>query len=268
MSNAHPHRGRQAALAALAIAVPMALVAGGSAATAQVGPVFAEAYRLVDTWTSREPSSAVPRMADPRGVDVSPDGAVFVVDRGPGVILQLDGSGLVADRWPARPGTGMLLDVAASSDRVFVIGTGRLEVRSRDGSVVAEVDMPGATGVAAGSDGRAYVVRRTGFDLQAETVVEVVDRDGRSLDAWSASPFVIVSPQGLCVGPGERVFLAADGAVYVFEAGRVAGGKTDGDQADVVGRLDRRRADGGGARRKIETYLAGALQAERPTHTM
>lgn len=26
--------------------------------------------------------------------------------------------------------------------------------------------------------------------------------------------------------------------------------------------------DGGGARRKIETYLAGALQAERPTHTM
>lgn len=26
--------------------------------------------------------------------------------------------------------------------------------------------------------------------------------------------------------------------------------------------------DGGNARRKIETYLAGALQAERPTHTM
>lgn len=26
--------------------------------------------------------------------------------------------------------------------------------------------------------------------------------------------------------------------------------------------------DGGGARNKIETYLAGALKAERPTHTM
>jgi len=265
----HP---RSVALRTVAVALATA-----TAALAPAGPAsgpgharepFTEGYRLVDTWTARPPSAGVPHFELPLGVDVSPDGLVYAVDRDRHAVIVLDAAGRVGGGWPADGATGALRDVAVSTERVLVLGAGRGEVRARDGALLTTVDLPGATGVAMGPDGRAYVVRRTGADLQSDTVIDILDRDGRTVDSWSSQPFVIVAPRGMAVASDGRVFLAADGAVYVFIDGAISGGlrlpegTPEGEVHDVaVDREGRLFAVQGGATRRLVVWETAAGRA-------
>lgn len=225
---------RRLALAGLAAALLGPFL--GEGAEAQTS--FTEGYRLVDTWTSRDPAGTVARFRRPAGVDVSPDDAVYAVDQDARAVVRLDASGRVTGGWSPESTLGALRDVAASADRVYVVGTNRVEVRTRDGALVASVSMPGASGVAVASNGRAFVARRTGTDLQSATLIDILDADGNTIETWRSTPFVIVSPRGLDVAADGRVYLAADGAVYVFANGGVVGGLRVPDRVDSGEVLD------------------------------
>ncbi len=179
-----------------------------------------EGYRLVDTWTSREAVNSVPRFKKPGGVDVAADETVYAVDSQLNQVYHLDAGGQVLQRWDTDPAVGSPLDVAASVDRVYVVGTEGGEVRNRTGALQRTFQGSGFKGVAVGPDRRVYLSRVTQAGGTPTGVVELRDVDGNVLGApWKSDIFPMRATFGLDVGLDGRVYIAADGGVYVFDAG-------------------------------------------------
>lgn len=212
------------ALTATSLAV--AALAGGAAArgatTGAPAQLPSQGYRLVDTWTSREAVNSVPRFKKPGGVDVAADDTLYAVDSQLSQVYHLDSSGQVLRRWDANPAVGTPLDVAVSVDRVYVVGTQGGEVRNRSGVLQSTFQGSGFKGVAVGPDRRVYVSRVTQAGGTPTGVIEIRDADGNVLGApWKSDIFPIRAAFGLDVGPDGRVYVAADGGVYVFDAGNL-----------------------------------------------
>ena len=192
---------------------------------------FSEGYVLVDTWTSREPSSQVPRFARPQGMDVleADDPAaggragVYVVDGDARNLLLLDSSGAVVRRWAVDTAVPRPFDVAVTTQRILVVGRNTGQVWDHDGRVLRTLSLPGVSGAAAGPGGHFYIARHTGGS-SGETQIVILSADGDVVETWSDDPLVIVTPRGLDVTSEGRVYLAGDGAVYVFEDGHITGG--------------------------------------------
>jgi Mg-chelatase subunit ChlD len=193
---------------------------GGALAQA---PLPSEGYRLVDTWITRDPQTTVPKFKKPAGLDVAGDDTVFVAD---GVLKQayhLSSTGQVLRRWDVDRAVGTPLDVAASVDRVYVVGDAGGEVRSRVGALLKTFAATDLKGVAVGPDRRVYLSRLLQEGGTPLGVVEIRDVDGNLLGApWRSAAFPVRSTFGLDVGPDGRVYVAADGAVYVYKDGDVA----------------------------------------------
>jgi len=218
---------------------------------------FGEAYHLVDTWTTRSPSSDVPRLIDPAGLDVGADDVVVVADRGTGDVVRLTSSGRVLDSWTVSDAVSPPRDIAVAADRTLVLGRDAAELRDGDGTLLRTVALPGATGIAAGPDGRFYAPRRILGGGRSDTVITIVGRDGDEQGFIEDDPLVVLSPTGIDVADDGDIYLAADGAIYVFEGGRISRGLRvphayeGGDIVDVAvdgqGRVF--GLQGGGARR-------------------
>ncbi len=210
-------------LFALTLLAVLALALGARApvpATAQTLPT--EGYRLVATWKTTSPSSAVPQIDRPLGLDVAEDNTIYVVDSRDNQVYHLNSQGGRITDWQVTViPTGNVIDVAVSSDRVYVLAASGGGIYRRDGTLVRAWSVSGGQGVAFGPDRRVYVSRVA----QGRAVIEVFDVDGNRLETWRDDNFSILSAYGLDVGADGRVYLAADGSVYVFSPNGSGGGR-------------------------------------------
>jgi Ca-activated chloride channel homolog len=206
--------GTTALLLASSAALPRAVRAQG--------PLPTEGYRLVDTWTTRDPQTTVPKFKKPGGVDVASDDTVYVADSQLKQAYHLSSTGQVLSRWDVDRAVGTPLDVAVSVDRVYVVGDAGGEVRSRAGALLRTFSATGLKGVAVGPDRRVYLSRLLQQGGTPVGVVEIRDVDANVLGSpWQSTTFPIRSTFGLDVGPDGRVYVAADGAVYVYKDGDI-----------------------------------------------
>lgn len=235
------------ASAILAILVLLALPAaaldplGPPAAWAQERPP--EAYRLADTWASSPQRPRPPgEISGPAGLDVAPDGRVYVADETEGVIhvLGSDGSGIARVGGPGT-GPGQLRgprDVAEADGRLYVAdaGNGRVQVfDAASGAFLAAWPGLGSpTGIAAEGD------RVFASDPERARIL-LLDRAGQLLEQWGPDgqrPVALERPMGLDLRDG-RLYVADAGALRVLvlddegallDAFDRAGGNTDYDR--------------------------------------
>ena len=206
---------RIAALTALALGTTLAL--GGTApATAQ----GLEGYRLVDTWTTRQPEG-IAEFGTPSGVDVAPDGTIYVADSGRRVVHKLTSDGLLVDAWDVAPGGDRPFDVATTGDRVFTAAVNDGQILGATGAPSGGWAVEGMTGLATGPDRTLYVARLEPGPFGLQPVIDLRDAGGNLRETWSEDRTFIQHSCGLDVGPDGRVYLAADGAIYVWRDGAI-----------------------------------------------
>jgi len=208
-----PTRERPSAWIPIAAVAALALVVGASTDAAAQQPLT-EGYRLVATWRTTVPTNTVPPMDRPLGLDVAADNTVYVADSRRNGVYRLAATGEALAFWAAG-GIGSVIDVATSSDRMYVLGQTAGSIHRLDGTFVRAWPISGGQGVAFGPDRRVYVSRME----QGRAVVDVFDVDGNRLETWRDDRFPILSVFGLDVGPDGKVYLAGDGTVYIFSPG-------------------------------------------------
>jgi Mg-chelatase subunit ChlD len=214
-------RARVLATGLLAVAGLLGLAGLTRGASAQA-PLPTEGYRLADTWLTRDPVNSVAKFEKPVGLAVAADDNVYIADARLKQVYQLANGGQVVRKWDVDARVGTPIDVTVSSDRVYVVGDAGGEVRSRAGALIRTFTVSGARGVAIGPDRRLFVSRVGQVGGQPTGLVDVRDVDGNVLGApWQDPTFPMRAVFGLDVGPNGRVYLAADGAVYVLDDGRV-----------------------------------------------
>lgn len=206
---------------ALALLAGLILAIGArQPAPAEAQTPLPEGYRLVATWKTTAPSSAFPQMDRPLGIDVADDNTIYVADSRRNQVYHLNDQGGRITDW-SDGSIGSLVDIVASSDRVYILGQTAGVIRRRDGTLVKPWPVAGGQGVAFGPDRRVYVSRV----VQGRGVIEVYDVDGNKLETWKDDNYSILSAYGLDVGSDGRVYLAADGAVYIFSPNGSGGGR-------------------------------------------
>ncbi len=215
-------------LVACLLATGLWLQAAGAQAQGQPS----EGYRLVDTWTTTTAGLEVPQLERPGGIDVASDQTIYLVDSRSDEAYHLSATGSIIDQWTVE-GIGSPVDVAVGGSRVYVLGNAQSRIYDRDGSNARNWNA-GGRGLAFGPNQRVYVSRLD----RGLAVIDVYDVDGNRLATWRDEAFPILSAEGLDVGPDGRIYLAADGAIYVFEAGG-PGGIT----ASTLLRVERRLED-------------------------
>lgn len=202
-------------------AAALALPAADRAAAAPAAQGALLGYQLVDTWSTRAASGVIV-FRTPGGLDAASDDTVYAVDRAAKKVYHVDAAGRQIASFDTSIGEEPI-DVAVTASRVYVIGRSAGEVRSRAGALVGSWGQAGMTGIGAGADGRIYVSRLTTGAFGPQAVVDVRDAGGNLLETWSDAGFVIQKACGLDVGADGRVYVAADGGVYVWRDKKVAG---------------------------------------------
>jgi Mg-chelatase subunit ChlD/sugar lactone lactonase YvrE len=203
------------AMAALAIVLPLAL---GPAAPASAQGL--ECYRLVDTWTTRQPQG-IAEFGTPAGVDVAPDGTIYVADSGRRIVHKLSSDGLLLDAWDVSPGGDRPFDVATTGDRVFTAAVNDGQILSASGAASGGWAVEGMSGVAVGPDRTLYVARLEPGSFGLQPVIDLRDAGGNLRETWRDNRTFIQQSCGMDVGADGRVYLAADGAIYVWRDGAI-----------------------------------------------
>lgn len=207
------------AIALFVIALAAVGARGAAAAPAAQGTL--QGYQLVDTWVSRAASGVIV-FKTPGGLEAASDDTVYAVDRGAKKVYHLDANGRQIDGFDVANGQEPI-DVAVTGSRVYVISRSAGEVRTRAGALVGTWSQVGMTGIGTGADGRVYVSRLGSGAFGAQAVVDVRDAGGTLLETWTDPAFVIQKACGLDVGADGRVYMAADGGVYVWKDKKVSG---------------------------------------------
>ncbi|MCE7938399.1 hypothetical protein DCC79_06210 [bacterium] len=185
-------------------------------------PLPTEGYQLVATWKSTAPSGGVPTFGRALAIDVAEDDTVYVVDSRNNTVHHLKPGGEAIGSWTVN-GVGSLLDLAVSTDRVYVLGQTGGAIHRRDGTLVRAWAARGA-GVAFGPDRRVYVARLAG----TSTFIDVYDVDGNQLEQWRDPNIATLSVFAVDVGPDGRVYVVADGAIYVYRSNGAGNGTASG----------------------------------------
>lgn len=185
-------------------------------------PLPTEGYQLVATWKSTAPSGGVPTFGRALAIDVAEDDTVYVVDSRNNTVHHLKPGGEAIGSWTVN-GVGSLLDLAVSTDRVYVLGQTGGAIHRRDGTLVRAWAARGA-GVAFGPDRRVYVARLAG----TSTFIDVYDVDGNQIEQWRDPNIATLSVFAVDVGPDGRVYVVADGAIYVYRSNGAGNGTASG----------------------------------------
>lgn len=202
-------------------------VAAGAALAASWGPSLAaphqpgepEGYRLVDQWPFPDPSVDMTGLVrSATGLEIAPDGTIFVADPGVGGIhvvtpdgrfLPPLGAGSEGPEHIGAPGKLAAGPVSAAADaewRLYALddGSDRVVVYAADGAFVAEWPGIDAAGIGVGSDGTVYLADR------ARSVISLRSPSGAEIGTFGA--------RGL--GPGQfSGFVDLDVAPVAREAG-------------------------------------------------
>jgi len=231
------------AAAAAAAAGPPARVDSAAAQSAQP-----EGYRLTAQWPIPDASAdLVGLLRAPTGLEVAPDGTVFVADAGVGGIhvvtpdgrflrpLGADSDGPEHIGAPGKLAAGPISAAEGSDWRLYAIddGADRVVVYASDGSFVAEWPGIDAAGIGVGSDGRVYLADR------ARSVISIRSPGGVEVGTFGQRG----------IGPGQLSGMVdLDVAVVAREAGSF--------DAVAVADLDRLRV-------QYLTLGAGGLELQR-----
>ena len=210
---------KRAVASLLAGAVALAATHGASAASVAQGGLLG--YQLVDTWSTRAASGVIV-FRTPGGLEATADDTVYAVDRAAKKVYHVDAAGRQITSFDVTAGQEPI-DVAATASRVIVISRTTGEVRTRTGVLVGSWGQAGMTGIGAGADGHIYVSRLATGPFGPQAVVDVRDAGGNLLETWNDGAYVIQKACGVDVGADGRVYMAADGGVYVWRDKKVAG---------------------------------------------
>jgi Mg-chelatase subunit ChlD/DNA-binding beta-propeller fold protein YncE len=187
------------------------------AALAQAPP---EAYQRVATWTAQPQPRAAGELTAAAGIDVAPDGTIYVVDQADGVVQVLSSSGRGL-RTIGRPGSqpGQLdapADVDEADGRLYVTdtGNGRIQVfdAASGGFLAAWTNLGRPWGIAVTAD-RVYV------SDAARPQVRVLSRSGAAITSWGPREPIVrpfQAPRGLAVDSSGRVYVADPTAQAIF----------------------------------------------------
>ncbi len=190
---------RPIAAAATALA---ALAAGRSApppAAAQTA--LTEAWREVAVWRSEAQPARPGQFRQPEGIDVGPDGTIYVADSGQGVVHVLSAVGDPRAVWGAGA-IGRPQDVAATAGAVYVTEPDGDHVHVFDpgGRLGATWDVPGRPLGIAALDDRLYVA------LGQPHEVAVLDAAGRVVGRFGGDR--LGAPRGVAAGGDGRIYVA------------------------------------------------------------
>ncbi|MEO8082587.1 MAG: VWA domain-containing protein [Ardenticatenales bacterium] len=199
----------------------LAAVGAHSAAAAPAAQGALQGYQLVDTWRTRAAGGVIV-FTTPGGLETASDDTVYAVDRGAKKVYHVDAAGRQIDSFSVANGQEPI-DVAVTASRVYVISRTAGEVHTRTGALVGAWSQVGMTGIGTGADGKVYVSRLGSGAFGAQAVVDVRDAGGTLLETWSDTAFVIQKACGLDVGADGRVYMAADGGVYVWKDKKISG---------------------------------------------
>ncbi len=227
------------------------LVVGGHGPL-RAQPLPTEGYQLVATWTSTAPTGGIPALGRALGIDVAEDDTVYVIDGRNNTVYHLKPGGEGIASWTVN-GVGSLVDLAVSTDRVYVLGQTGGAIHRRDGTLVKAWAARGA-GVAFGPDRRVYVSRLAG----TSTFVDVYDVDGNQLEQWRDPNIATLTVLGIDVGPDGRVYVVADGAIYIYRSNGAGNGV-------ATGLLRVRRAIEGITLSDVAVDPAGRVYAASPS---
>ncbi len=204
----------------LGLALCAAWLFAPAVATQPVAAQALEGYRLVDSWTTRQPQG-IAEFGSPAGVDVAADGTIYVADSGRRVVHKLDADGLLLDAWDVAPGGERPFDVATSGDRVFTIAINDGQILSSAGAPAGGWSVDGMTGAAVGPNRTLYTARLEQGSFGLQPVIDLRDTSGNLRETWRDDSTFIQHSCGLDVGADGRVYLAADGAIYVWRDGSI-----------------------------------------------
>ncbi|MEO8082586.1 MAG: VWA domain-containing protein [Ardenticatenales bacterium] len=184
----------------------LALVGLATAATNAPRPAHAqsplpEAWHEVAMWRSEEQPPRPGQFRQPEGIDVAPDGTIYVADHGLGVVHVLSAVGDPKGVWGA--GTiGAPQDVAATADVIYVTEPDGDHIHRFDprGTALGTWDLPGRPMGIAEWQGKLYVALGTPHEIA------VLDTAGIIVDRWGGDR--LGAPRGVAVGGDERVYVA------------------------------------------------------------
>jgi Mg-chelatase subunit ChlD/sugar lactone lactonase YvrE len=218
--------------------------ADGVRAAAVVTPAtpLPERYRLAGVWSHGD--EAEPFLYHPEGIDLAPDGTIYLAELGNHRVSAWDLDGDPVGRWGTRGvGPGEFdapedLAVDAARRTLYVADTGNRRVQvldSKTGAHLATWEQVGRPrGVAVAPDGRVFVADAEGHQ------VLVLDPAGQRLAAWGGlgrGPGQLDTPLGLTFGH--------DGLLYVADSGNLRVQWLD-ETGAAAGQLDLSGASGPG----------------------
>lgn len=189
------------AVAALAAVTALAVCRTAQPPPAAAQSPLPEAWREVAVWQSEAQPARPGQFRQPEGIDVGPDGTIYVADGGQGVVHVLSAVGLPRGVWGGGA-LGRVQDVAVGAGAVYVSepDADRVHVLDGSGRVTAAWDVPGRPLGLAALDDRLYVA----LGLTHEVVV--LDAAGRIVGRWGADR--LGAPRGVAAGGDGRIYVA------------------------------------------------------------
>lgn len=191
--------GKRCLLCVLTVATSLTASSAPRPALAQ--SPLTEAWHEVAMWRSAVQPARPGQFRQPEGIDVGPDGTIYVADRGQGVVHVLTAAGDPRAVWGAGR-IGAPQDVAATNGTLYVTEPDLDQIHLLDdgGALRATWSVPGTPMGIAEWGGRLYVSLATPHEIV------VLDTAGIIVDRWGADR--LGAPRGVAAGGDERIYVA------------------------------------------------------------